>query len=900
MDKQILNAIAEVLKEERERFSSEIDQVANAIPNYEEELEKIGKAIDDFSFFAAAEREHDSRLAAELEEIHKKIGGKLDADSSFFDDLKTWADDFELRKEFDHIQFQEDFAEIKEIALSVKDGERGEDGKHGKDGVDGRDGMDNPAIAPISIDRDFKASKGLVVYHRGGLWQAIRNTNGDPEADSGNWNCFVDGISDVTSSFDAQSALHYVHFEKTNGTKETVSFERPPAYLPAGEHKSVDGDFFLDETSLNVYVQGTWLAKDLKGERGDDGKDGTRGRVGKRGVGIEDIIAVENGWTVLLTNGETKDLYLDILNNGKEDVDQEIKRYAGNWHSSKSYSVGDVVTLTNSLFVCLSNTSDSPESSDSWAQMVSPASGGTFLSSDGGSGSGGGGPLPDFVLVAESGTGGTKLSSFKESSSVAIQFIGVDENKKDVKATLTTDMIKVNPLPFRNSRNGQFIGTPEELDAIENQRDYNEFVFKALSEIEAGEIDLDGYLQKLTQDEKIEIIEAQIQYRGLMELDADNKPLWPANQTKPRGGWWAYPTAKTSGWNFNKLQWIFPHYGEVSEDGSTLTNNVTKGYQVGDIIQLQISYNEAGAGNGYKYADVQPVYVEYRIDELHYPDRLNGNSNNDYPAYKVSMSGPAHRYTGRMPNEIKGPQGDPSDAWIQWYPTAFAYGAALGDYASNNDIESIEGRVEDIEAALPAADAVAAVPTGDLELKITGSRPTGATGEAGKMLMWKAEAGSGGNPYNEIKFPVSDVDAINLEANQVWFKQGDVVQKWTCGDGWFTNNNVLHISATAAEGDTLIDGQPIEMYYADPSAVYAPVISVAESKADDRRLQVEIEQLALGLETLLTQRAVGEWRYEGSIESGPPRDAGTFKALADMSAVENRTQNLKVRLSSYQ
>ena len=115
-----------------------------------------------------------------------------------------------------------------------------------------------------------------------------------------------------------------------------------------------------------------------------------------------------------------------------------------------------------------------------------------------------------------------------------------------------------------------------------------------------------------------------------------------------------------------------------------------------------------------------------------------------------------------------------------------------------------------------------------------------------------------------------------------------MVQKWNVNSGgWFTNVNVLHISTTLTEGDTLVTGQPVEMYYSDPSAVYAPVISVAESKADDRRLQVEIEQLALGLETLLTQRAVGEWRYDGNIESGPPRDAGTFKAMADMSAAEN-------------
>ena len=489
MDKQILNAIAEVLKDERQRFSIEIDDVAKSIPDYDQELERIEKAVDEFSAFVAAKREHDSHFAAEIEKIHASLGDKMDADSTFFSDLKKWADDFELRKEFDHLQFQEEFAEIKELALSVTDGENGANGQDGKDGQDGRDGVDNPAIAPICIDRDFKANKGLVVYHRGGLWQAIRNTNGDPETDSGNWNCFVDGVNDVATSFDPESALYSVHFEKTNGTKETVSFERPATYLPAGDHKSVEGDFFFDETSLNVYVQGTWLAKDLKGDKGEDGKDGTRGRVGKRGVGIDDIIPVDNGWKVLLSNGETKDLYLDLLGIGKEEVDQEIKRYAGDWHSSKSYTVGDVVTLNNSLFLALSNNSESPLSSANWVQMVSPASGGTFLSSDG-DGSGGVGGIPDFVLVSEGGSGGTKLSAFKESTSQTIQFIGIDENKKDVKATLTTDMIDTNAQPFRNAKSGQFIGTPEELENLKNQRDVNEFFYKAINDIELGDIEI--------------------------------------------------------------------------------------------------------------------------------------------------------------------------------------------------------------------------------------------------------------------------------------------------------------------------------------------------------------------------------------------------------------------------
>ena len=557
--------------------------------------------------------------------------------------------------------------------------------------------------------------------------------------------------------------------------------------------------------------------------------------------------------------------------------------------------MGDVVHFGGASYLCSRAVTNvfphghfGDESSGDYWRMLSTIAHDLYGSGSGDSSGGGGPGVTKDTLITEGGQGGVKFSQFVTVPSDGVEFVGVSGGK-NVKSVIQTDAVKVNPIPFRNSRNGQFIGTPEELDAVETQRDYNELVYKWLSEIEAGDVNLDGYLKALTPEQRLALIEAQIQYRGVMELDADNKPLWPADQTKDRGGWWAYPTSKNSGWLFNKLQWLFPFYGEVTEDGSTVTNNVVKGYQVGDVIQLQISNNEAGAGNSYKYLDTQPVFVEYRIEELHYPDRLSGNSNTDFPAYRVSMCGPAHRYTGRLPTEIKGPEGDPSDAWIQWYPTVFSHGTPLSDYAKDDRVDDIENRVEDIEAVLPAADSVAPVPTGDLELKITGSRPTGATGEAGKLLMWKAETGSGGSPYNECKILVPDPSAIDLSASGIWFKQGEVVQKWNVNSGgWFTNVNVLHISTTLTEGDTLVDGQPIEMYYADPGAVYAPVISVAESKSDDRRLQAEIEQIALGLETLLTQRTHGQWKYIGFSGDNIPRNPGEF-ALAsdDLSSAEN-------------
>jgi hypothetical protein len=81
-----------------------------------------------------------------------------------------------------------------------------------------------------------------------------------------------------------------------------------------------------------------------------------------------------------------------------------------------------------------------------------------------------------------------KFSQFPTASGENIQGVGIKDGN-NVKFDLTTDSIKVNPNPFRNAK-GQFIGTPEELEALKNQRDVNEFFYNAINDIEMGDVDL--------------------------------------------------------------------------------------------------------------------------------------------------------------------------------------------------------------------------------------------------------------------------------------------------------------------------------------------------------------------------------------------------------------------------
>jgi hypothetical protein len=211
------------------------------------------------------------------------------------------------------------------------------------------------------------------------------------------------------------------------------------------------------------------------------------------------------------------------------------------------------------------------------------------------------------------------------------------------------------------------------------------------------------------------------------------------------------------------------------------------------------------------------------------------------------------------------------------------------------DIKKLQDQIDLIDEVMPeVAHNSNIIDIGEQTLKITGGRPTGPDADDGKVMMWKATTGGPGNPYNECKFNCPDKNALIQNPGTVWWKQGDKVQVWyLSGDGWWTGGNldVLHYSAITTSGDTFVDGEPIQLWYADPAKVpgeYLDVMSVDESKADDRKLQAEITEVKLALETLLLQREHGQWKYVGFTGDNIPRNAGEF-ALAsdDLSANDN-------------
>ena len=203
-------------------------------------------------------------------------------------------------------------------------------------------------------------------------------------------------------------------------------------------------------------------------------------------------------------------------------------------------------------------------------------------------------------------------------------------------------------------------------------------------------------------------------------------------------------------------------------------------------------------------------------------------------------------------------------------------------------------RLDDIEEVLPKVPlSIEPVDIGPAKTLIDyAGRPSGSEKPPeSDAWIWHLDAGRTGSPANEIKLliPNDKQNNIDLQATTIWFKQGDRVQKWNCDfGGWYTGGNCLHINCTSSEGDDLVDGQPFEIYYLDPNATgddFIDVISRMESKADDRRLQAEIEELALILGTIANSIESGYYEYVGN---SIPTQAGQFSlAFPDVTTAEN-------------
>jgi hypothetical protein len=135
----------------------------------------------------------------------------------------------------------------------------------------------------------------------------------------------------------------------------------------------------LSQSSAVVLVKGD------KGDKGDcglrgtdgaagrDGRDGLDGKDGKAGLDaprIAEIVATDNSLTVYFNDGHAKEVPL-VVDTPPDST--PIKYYKGFHNPDAAYSVGDVVKVGASVYLCTNPPAKGSLSLDNWTLLTSPA-----------------------------------------------------------------------------------------------------------------------------------------------------------------------------------------------------------------------------------------------------------------------------------------------------------------------------------------------------------------------------------------------------------------------------------------------------------------------------------------------------------------------------------------------
>ena len=779
-------------------------------------------------------------------------------------------------------------------------GEPGPAGEQGEPGAKGEAGQDGVGIeVDVWEDRVYREGD-LVQYHFGQYFRATKDTAQNP--DHQDW----ERVGNA-------------------GFRFAGAYSDEAKFLPGDLYVKDYGCFLQTEDEARLIVgRGPKGLRGQKGRDGVDGKNGIDGKDGAQGDSIVDV-AVENDQLIISTRtakGETKTFGADLgpvmfaaaeitksyhaseeekifdrveetvkflvgnyLHHAEDQKAVPVRFYRGLYEVGTSYSAGDMVTFGNEIYIAhKANKGQYPKGSayqagiDYWFLIGGTSSIG---GSGGGSGGGDGGPV------------------------------------------FTNNVFLTNPQRIAKDVGGQFNTQEdankyfaEELDSLNaaidtiGEKGYDDTEIKQwVSDLNDKVDDLHA---PLTDEEKIRRLKAPLQYRGYLEMDADGKPIAPWDEVlldenefgvdRELGGWFGHSTAgfQYGNWDMRDCDWIWlvsdnlaeayenNDYQAIDTAWKVTPKNVGDTFAL-EMLQVGLDAWEDDAGF---YAFKGTHELEFRVEEIYWPEHPKGWSNTYAPMVRVSQvrDRDYYRYYLREKPEYN----FDGDKAISVHLTNLKI--TNNDlYATKDDLEAIEfpdtdltpveERLDAIEDVLPKAPLI--IPPVDIGSgKILIDHPTRPSGAdkppEGELWMWHMDADRTGNPANEMKTTVPSEYQANViidGINAVWFKQGDRVQKWnTSNGGWWTGGNLWHLSASSTEGDTLIDGQPFEIYYVDPNTTgddLIDAISRLESKADDRKLQAEIEVLSGQLSTLVKSQEDGEWEFKGELPE-VPRQPGQF------------------------
>ena len=230
---------------------------------------------------------------------------------------------------------------------------------------------------------------------------------------------------------------------------------------------------------------------------------------------------------------------------------------------------------------------------------------------------------------------------------------GSDGSKK--WTPVTTDLVEVNPNPFRNAK-GQFIGTPEELENLKTQRDVNEFFYKAIGDIEAGDVNLDGYATEVWVTEQIDGIDFPVG-----TIVSDTAPADPED-----GSTW-YDTVRLELFVFAMGAWLpCSPLGARVEQGEILQAQILSRVEAGEVqqqtlVDTKLGKSEANeVANSFRIKGTGGTYIsasggELGLYHVKYPEAETHAATMQYvldeiAKVPVAENGPTKRYDGNRFN----------------------------------------------------------------------------------------------------------------------------------------------------------------------------------------------------------------------------------------------------------
>lgn len=160
------------------------------------------------------------------------------------------------------------------------EGEPGRDGRDGGPGPRGKDAAEIDILSCIDIERNYP--RGTFASHAGGLWRAVRSTEG-----LDGWECIVDGIGAI--AFDQKSEREFEVIATTSSGRQIKSLFSVPVVLDCGVFReggayakgdgvTFGGSFWIAQKEAPAGKPGASEDWRLSVKRGRDGKAGEDGK----------------------------------------------------------------------------------------------------------------------------------------------------------------------------------------------------------------------------------------------------------------------------------------------------------------------------------------------------------------------------------------------------------------------------------------------------------------------------------------------------------------------------------------------------------------------------------------------------------------------------------------------